>query len=78
MAKCNAVAGFNALNGVELNLFTTDELKAIHYATMEVLMNPDVQVSDPEARKIFKENGCEVDEKTNVVKIPEYLIRKAL
>lgn len=47
MAKCNAVAGFNALNGVELNLFTTDELKAIHYATMEVLMNPGVQVSDP-------------------------------
>jgi len=34
MAKNNAVAGFNALNGVELNLFTTDELKAIHYATM--------------------------------------------
>ncbi|NLU57895.1 MAG: hypothetical protein GXX12_10750, partial [Methanosarcina thermophila] len=46
MAKTNAVAGFNALNGVELNLFTNEELKAIHYATMEVLMNPGVQVSD--------------------------------
>ena len=78
MAQNNAVAGFNALNGVELSLFTTDELKAIHYATMEVLMNPGVQVSDPEARQIFKENGCEVDEKTSIVKIPEYLVRRAL
>lgn len=45
---------------------------------MEVLMDPGVQVSDPEARKIFKENGCEVNEKTQIVKIPEYLVRKAL
>ena len=41
-------------------------------------MNPGVQVSDPEARQIFKENGCEVDEETKVVKIPEYIVRKAL
>ena len=78
MAQCNAFAGFNYLEGVELNLFTRDELKAIHYATMEVLMNPGIQVSDAEARKIFKENGCEVDDKTQVVKIPEYLVRRAL
>jgi trimethylamine--corrinoid protein Co-methyltransferase len=78
MAKNNAVAGFNSLQGVELGLFTLDELNAIHYATMEILMNPGIQVSDAEARKIFKENGCEVDEDTKVVKIPEYLVRKAL
>ncbi len=55
MAQNNAVAGFNALNGVELSLFTTDELKAIHYATMEVLMNPGVQViprQDRSSRKM--------------------------
>jgi trimethylamine---corrinoid protein Co-methyltransferase len=46
MAQCNAFAGFNSLQGVELGLFTHDELKAIHYATMEVLMNPGIQVSD--------------------------------
>ena len=64
MAKNYAVAGFNALNGVELNLFTNDELKAIHYATMEVLMNPGVQVSDPEARQIFKEKESNIKKRT--------------
>ncbi|MDD3874702.1 MAG: trimethylamine methyltransferase family protein, partial [Methanosarcina sp.] len=78
MAKNNAVAGFNSLQGVELGLFTLDELKAIHYATMEVLINPGIQVSDPEARQIFKENGCDVNESIKVVKIPEYLVRRAL
>lgn len=78
MAQNNAVAGSRTLNGVELNLFTTEELKAIHYATMEVMQTPGIQVSDAEARQIFKENGCEVNEETQVVKIPEFLIRKAL
>jgi len=78
MAQNNAVAGYRTLNGVELNLFTPEELKAIHYATIEVMQNPGIQVSDAEARQIFKENGCEVDEETQIVKIPEYIVRKAL
>lgn len=66
------------LQGVQLELFSEDDMRAIHYASMEVFLNPGVQVSDPEARAIFKEAGCEVDEKTQIVKIPEYLVNRAL
>ncbi len=41
-------------------------------------MNPGVQVSDAEARNIFNQAGCQVDEKTNIVKIPEYIVNRAL
>ena len=78
MAKCNAFAGTTSLNGIGFELFTRDELKAIHLATMDVLMDPGIQVSNAEARQIFKEGGCEVDESTQVVKIPEYVVRRAL
>jgi len=70
--------GARPLNGVELNLFSEEDLRMIHSATMEVFQNPGVQVSDAEARQIFKEAGCEVDEKSQVVKIPEYLVNRAL
>ncbi len=66
------------LNGVELNLLTQDDLRRIHYATIDVFLDPGVQVSDPEARQIFKEAGCEVDERTQNVKIPEFLVNRAL
>jgi len=62
--------GRDILDGVKLELFSEEDLRALHYATMDVLMNPGVQVSDAEARNIFKQAGCQVDEKTNVVKIP--------
>lgn len=78
MSKCNAFAATKALNGVEFELFTQDELKAIHEATMDVFMEPGIQVSDANAIAAFKQAGCLVDEKTQVVKIPEFVVRRAL
>ncbi|AEH60333.1 trimethylamine [Methanosalsum zhilinae DSM 4017] len=74
----NFYPGKDILEGVRLELFTQDELRTIHYASMEVLQNPGIEVENPEARQIFKENGCIVDDKTRVVKIPEYLVNRAL
>jgi trimethylamine--corrinoid protein Co-methyltransferase len=71
-------AGATKLAGAGLRLFTKDELSEIHQTTMEVLMNPGVLVTDEEARNIFEENGCIVDHKEKNVKIPEYLVKKAL
>lgn len=71
-------AGRTPLNGVQFELFSEDDLRAIHYATMRVFLDPGIQVSDPEARDIFREAGCEVDDKAQVVKIPEYLVNRAL
>ncbi len=70
--------GRSPLQGVRLELFSEDDLRSLHYATMQVFQNPGIQVSDPEARQIFKDAGCEVDEKTMVVKIPEFLVNRAL
>jgi len=70
--------GRQILDGVSLELFSQEGLRAIDYATMEVLQNPGIQVSDAEARQIFKNAGCDVDEKTRVVKIPQYIVRRAL
>lgn len=78
MAQCNAFAATKSINGVEVELFSTDGLKAIHEATMDILSDPGIQVSNAEAREIFKKGGCIVDEKTNIVKIPEYVVRRAL
>ena len=70
--------GMDMLQGVKLDFFDENGLRMINYASMEVLSNPGVQVSCPEARKLFQDAGCQVDEKTHIVKIPEWLIRKAL
>ena len=70
--------GRQVLDGVSLDLFSQEGLRSIDYATMEVLQNPGVLIPDPEARQLFKNAGCEVNEKTEVVKIPQYIVRKAL
>ena len=38
---------------------------------MKVFMDPGILVLNDEARKIFKDNGCDVDEEKNIVRIPE-------
>ena len=70
--------GRNIQSGVNLDIFSKENLRAIHQATIDVLQEPGIQVSDSEARAIFKEAGCIVDEKTMVVKIPEYVVKRAL
>ena len=70
--------GRDRMEGVKLEMFNAEDLRSIDYASMEVLMNPGVQVSDPEARKLFKEAGCEVNETTRVVRIPQFVVRRAL
>lgn len=78
MIKENLYSGRDILDGVSLNFFSAEDVRAIHYATLEIFQNPGVQVSNAEARQIFKEAGCEVDEKTWVVKIPEHVLKRAL
>lgn len=71
-------SGKNLLDGLHLDVFSQDELKAVHAATVDVLSDYGVLVTDAEARQIFKDGGCEVDEKTKMVKIPEHVLEDAL
>jgi len=66
------------MQGVKLEIFSKDGLDAIDKATMNVLSNYGVQVSDEEGLKLFEKAGCEVDHKTKKVKIPVGLVRSAL
>ena len=44
----------------------------------QLLINPGIKVQSPQARKILVEGGAQVDEATEVAKIPEKLVRQAL
>lgn len=70
--------GKGAVNGLKLELFSQDGIEAIDRATRDVLSNYGVQVSDEEAIKLFEENGCEVNYETQMVKIPDFVLNKAL
>ncbi len=61
-----------------LNVFSNDDLEQIHMATLDVLWNIGMQVKSAQAREILGDNGCTVDEKTEIVKIPSNLVEDAI
>ncbi len=63
---------------LRLDILSEDEVRKIHETTVKILMDPGIVVDDPEARAIFKEHGCLVDDETKKVKIPEEVLNKAL
>jgi len=71
-------APYNQLSGLGLNMFTNDELAEIHRATLDVLSNGGIMVLNDEAQEIFYSHGCKVDKKSNIVKIPAYLVEEAI
>lgn len=63
------------------NMYTVlsrEECEVIHRATLQIFENPGIMVSDAEARQIFADGGCEVNEKTKMVKIPEHILKDVL
>jgi trimethylamine--corrinoid protein Co-methyltransferase len=59
-------------------MFTDDELAELHRATLDVLEDAGIMVLNDEAQEIFYSHGCKVDKKTNIVKIPPYLVEEAI
>lgn len=76
--KENQYPGRYMLQGLSFDLFSEDGFQALHQATMDVLENNGIMVTDKEAQEIFKKGGCHVDVKTNMVRIPEKIVKKAL
>ena len=70
--------GRNKQAGITVELFSDDDIREIDYATRDVLANYGVQVSDEEGLKVFADAGCEVNFETKMVKIPTWLVNKAL
>ena len=78
MSKDIQYPGKTATNGLYLGMFSDEQLESIDIATRDVLSNYGVQVSDQEAREIFEKAGCIVDYKTNIVRIPDFVLNYAL
>lgn len=74
----NFRAGYNQLSGFGLNMFTDDELYALHLSTLEVLRDVGIGVKAPDAQEALAAVGCIVDKKNNTVHFPNYVVEEAI
>lgn len=65
------------IKGVDFAVLSDDEIKDIHYASLEILEKTGVYVEDDDAIDLFHSIGCRVDNDKKIVKIPHYLVEKA-
>lgn len=78
MTKRNLKASFSCKQGFSVDMFTTEELDAIHAATLEVLEKTGIKLYNQEALAVCKDGGCNVDMQEGIVKIPEYIVEEAI
>ena len=62
----------------KLEALTNEELSEIHASTLTLLQKIGVNIDSKSARKLFQDHGAEIDDKTKLVKIPEYLLEEYL
>ncbi len=74
----NPRAGSRKSGGFRLQVFTDDELREIHLATLEVLSRTGVFVEDAEALQIFEDGGADVDRERRVVCLPAHVVEGAI
>lgn len=73
-----AHAGRTRSGGFSLNVFTDDEVRDIHLATLEVLEHTGVFTDDDESLDIFAAAGASVDRETGIVRIPPHIVEAAI
>ena len=61
-----------------LQPLSTDQLEAIHQASMTMLEQTGVEVNSARARQLYKQAGAEVDEASQIVRLSEQLITELL
>ena len=64
--------------GGQLKILSQEQVYEIHLATLEVLDCVGVRVDHSSALRIMGDNGCKIDLDKKIVKIPEYVLKKAL
>jgi trimethylamine--corrinoid protein Co-methyltransferase len=69
---------FGIRRGVRFQILSDGDLDRIHWGTLHILEKVGVQVDSVACRKLLKDNGCEVDEKTRIARIPSHLVEEAL
>src|SRR5512136_2073665 len=64
--------------GVRFQILSETDLQRIHAGTLHTMEHVGVQVDSVAARKLLHANGCDVDDKTRVVRFPPHLVEEAL
>ena len=62
----------------KIELLTQDLIDRVLDEAFQLMMKPGIKVQYAEARELLAAAGCEVDEASEVVRIPESVARKAL
>ena len=62
----------------QLKVLTSDEIHLIHNSTIELLETVGIRVESKEALILLKENGAIINEKNNLVYLPESLVMNQL
>ena len=71
-------AGVGHQGGIGIDVFSPDEMQAIHWGTVEVLEKAGLWVEDDEALDLFSDGGCRVDRSTRKVRIPQHILEEAV
>lgn len=66
------------LTGGIFRLLSRSEIEAIHSASLQILQHVGLSVKSQKIFNVFKSGGTEIDEKKNLVRIPEHLVKECL
>jgi trimethylamine--corrinoid protein Co-methyltransferase len=61
-----------------LKVLSRDEMREIHYATLEVLQQTGVVIKSDDALKVLENVGAEVDYKEERARIPQHLVEESI
>ena len=62
----------------KLTLLTDELIERILDEAYQLLLKPGIKVQNPEARQLLGDAGAQIDQETQVVKIPAQIVKKAL
>ena len=66
------------IKGGQFKVLSEEGIYQIHIATLQVLEEVGVKVKHRSALELMADNGCKVDFKKQIVRIPEYVLKKSL
>jgi len=61
-----------------LQMLTSDELRSIHYTTLEILEKVGIQLNEKRTLNLLKDSGADVDFKKKIARIPKHLVEEAV
>jgi len=69
---------YGITRGIRFQLLDKESLDRIHWATLRILGTVGVRVDSDRCRRMLVDNGCPVDDRSKVARIPPNLVQEAL